>query len=227
MFKLLLCALFAVAAAEPGILISPSYVETYSAPATTTVTRHASSHSVINTPYYYPQGIIPGYLNENLHFIKKRSAPLISTYGFPTTYLAGTPWTNGYSSFIRSNPLISYSPIQYTPGHLIKKRSAVFAVPSTYYTSTPYASSSYYIPNSYATTYSSALLHNTPLISTYGAQPHFIKKRSAAWAPTSYAPFASSYIASGPLATTYSTAILPNNYPYWSSYAALPIFKKK
>ncbi|CAH2057226.1 unnamed protein product, partial [Iphiclides podalirius] len=204
MFKLLLCVVFAVAAAEPDVLLTPGYAHTYLQPATTTITRHAST--VTNTPYYsYPFGIE--------HFIKKRSADL---YG---NYLTGQYWDVPYSvPTVFRNTAFVHNPVLST-AHLIKKRSLLAP-----YIASPYTS--YIAPG--AISYSS-VLHDTslPYLSAYST-PHFIKKRSAVWAaPSTYlasSPLASTYWASSPL--SYSSAIYPST-PYWSSYTAgIPFIKK-
>ncbi|XP_068625260.1 uncharacterized protein [Battus philenor] len=193
MFKFVVCALFAVVAADPQGWINPFYTEVLS-PATTTITRSASS--VINSPYHYPYGIA--------HLIKKRAAPLLDTIVTPTAYL--NDWVSPYSSYV--NSYVPYSPIHYS--HLIKKRSPDWISPLTYFA-----------PRHLATSYSSGLVHDFPLVSSYVSPAHFIKKRSAAWiAPGS---IASTYVASAPLTTT---AVLPST-SYWSGYAGVYPFYKK
>ncbi|KPJ04152.1 hypothetical protein RR46_07911 [Papilio xuthus] len=206
MFKFVLCALFAAAVAEPQFFYTP-YSESYIAPATTTVTKHASS--VVTSPYYSTYGY------EVPHFIKKREAQFLPSAVLPTSYVSN--WATPYN-YLNSNAYLPYASV--LNAHLIKKRSAGLISHGSYIT--PY--SSYIAPG--ALTYSSGLYHGNPLYSSYIAPAHLIKKRSAQWStPYLAAPIASTYVASSPLATSYSAAVLPGA-SYWSGYGAFPYIKK-
>ncbi|XP_026315883.1 uncharacterized protein LOC113227206 [Hyposmocoma kahamanoa] len=164
MFKfVVLCAFVAVAIAEPepSSLIAPyaplAYTSSFIAPATTTITKTASS--VVHPPYYYP-----GYAAYSSpyypHFIKKRSAPLAyaSSYITPSTYYTSAPLiAPAYSTYsaplLHSAPYISAHLPYAAPAHFIKKRSASL-LPSTYIAPTTTYYSPYY-PSYYPSLYSS------------------------------------------------------------------------
>lgn len=145
MFKfVVLCAFVAAAVAEPepSSLIAPyghlTYASSIIAPATTTITKTASS--VVHPSYYYPG--YAGYSSPYYpHFIKKRSAPLAyaSSYIAPSTYYASTPFIgHTYSApLLHSTPYISAHLPYAAPAHFIKKRSAAL-LPSTYIAPTTY-----------------------------------------------------------------------------------------
>lgn len=169
MFKfVVLCAFVAAAIAEPepSSLIAPyvplTYTSSIVAPATTTITKTASS--VVHPSYYYP-----GYAAYSSpyypHFIKKRSAPLAyaSSYIAPSTYYASLPYAApaypAYSAYsaplLHSTPYISAHLPYSAPAHFIKKRSAPL-LPSTYIAPTTYtyaASAPYYPISSYYSSY--------------------------------------------------------------------------
>lgn len=169
MFKLVvLCTFLAAAVAKPGALIGAPllYSSTVLAPATTTITKSASS-VVHPSPLYYSAPI--GYS----HFIKKRSAPLaFATYAAPATYYSAAFAAPTYATLYRGP--IRAAPVLYSAPHFIKKRSAPIAVASPY---------SYLAPTAYATapylsTYAAtSFVQSTPFISTAPfAYSHFIKK---------------------------------------------------
>ncbi|XP_049874011.1 uncharacterized protein LOC126372347 [Pectinophora gossypiella] len=162
MMKLVvLCLVLAAVRAEPGALLAAPLVAplTYSAavvaPATTSISQQSSS-VVHPSPYYYNAGYFP-------HFIKKRSAPSLTSRFFGTVPRLVT-------SFL---PRFYSSPISYARPHYIKKRSVSFALPAAY--STPYQP---LLPIAYAKPI--AALPVSPIVApvplTYS---HFIKKRSA------------------------------------------------
>ncbi|XP_050682062.1 uncharacterized protein LOC126977330 [Leptidea sinapis] len=178
MFKLVaLCALVAVASASPDTIISSPLAYSYSAGLSPAVTYSSPVYSattrlntVFRPPYLTPAPFPADY--GFAHLIKKRSAPLLSTFysGNPltTTYSASVPlsYSNSYPLYSTpfattySSPLVHSSAI-YPTAHLIKKRDVGLVVPSTYsYTGNPYiAPTSYsygtsvpYIPSPYFST---------------------------------------------------------------------------
>lgn len=184
MFKfVVLCAFVAAAVAEPepSSLIAPyahlTYASSIIAPATTTITKTASS--VVHPSYYYPgyAGYSSPYYS---HFIKKRSAPLAfaSSYIAPSAYYDYTSSPligHGYSAY--SAPLLHTTPyysthLPYTaPAHFIKKRSApllssTYIAPATYSyaASAPlyHGSASYYPATSYYSPYYPSYYSNYP-----------------------------------------------------------------
>ncbi|NP_001166764.1 cuticular protein hypothetical 13 precursor [Bombyx mori] len=210
MFKLIVCALLAVAAAEPGVFLTPpvTSLTTVVSPGSTTISKLASSvvHPsplVYSTPYGYT------------HFIKKRSAAH-AAYIAPASYSAISPVVAttyhgktpllASTSYVSSIPLIS-QPIAYS-AHFIKKRSPQW--PVSYI-----APSSYITPNTYiasgplgATTYTTPFVQTVPSASTASlpVAAHLIKKRSAPVLATTYT-----------VPTTY-TAALPGVFSHQSSY---------
>ncbi|KAJ2944317.1 hypothetical protein O0L34_g18307 [Tuta absoluta] len=213
MFKLVvLSAVLAVVAAEPGaILASPyyaplAYTSTVVAPASTTITKQASSvvhpspYLTYSTPYFG-------------HFIKKRSAPLFAApYYAPAVTYTSPLYQTAYAApaVLPAAPVVAHAPLAYT--HFIKKRSA------------PLLATPYYAP---ALTYSAPYLHTTytapavlpaaPIVAHAPiAYTHFIKKRSAPL-------LASTYIA--PAATSYQSRVdVQHSAPLiTTSYAAAPL----
>lgn len=186
MFKLvILCAFFAVTAAEPGAVIAAPFTQysTFLTPGTTTIARQDSS--VIHpSPLFYQAPLA------YTHFIKKRSPQFPLTYSAPA-YYSGYP--NYYAATTYNSPLINSgsilpASIASVPAvHLIKKRSAVLPA-TTYYAPSTYAATTPLLASTYSAT--GPYYSHTPLIS----QPlysHFIKKRSAGLlnayiTPTSY-----------------------------------------
>ncbi|XP_049874773.1 uncharacterized protein LOC126372885 [Pectinophora gossypiella] len=209
MYKFVLCALLAVAVAdpEPGALFAPypaplAYSSSWLAPSTTTITKSASS-VVHPSPYLYSSPIYS-------HFIKKRSAPLFPGYYAPSPYLAGSPLvTPALTTPIVNAPYWPAPALTYSaPAHFIKKRD-VSLLPSTYIAPTTYTATAPVLTSHYA---AAPILPSTPLYtSPYGlGYSHFIKKRSASLPvlPTTYyAP------------NTYSAPLLTSSY----SYGAAPI----
>lgn len=125
-------------------------------------------------------------------------APLAyGAYYTPTTYAAGLPYlATGYSSYstpyLYGSPLPA-APLTYTaPAHFIKKRSASLALPSTYIAPTYSAPLTYSYPSTYhAATYTS---YPSYVPSPYAYPTHYIKKRSAPLALSTYvAPAAVSH----------------------------------
>lgn len=227
MLKLVvLCAVVATVVAEPGALLASPFIApfTYSsvvAPATTTITKQASS-VVHPSPYHYSTPLT------YTHFIKKRSAPLslATSYYAPSTYIASTPYlTPGYTAPLLHSTYVIPAPLTYTNAlHLIKKRSVGYALPSTYITPTTYAAAPL------LTTYTGAHIPATPIVSTTPIiYQHLIKKRSAPLiarayiAPTSYSTQSRVDIHSSPLLTSYSYAA-PLTY---SSPLFNPFYYKK
>lgn len=229
MLKLVvLCAVVAAVVAEPGVLLGTPVIApiTYSsvvAPATTTITKQASS-VVHPSPYHYSTPLT------YTHFIKKRSAPLplATSYYAPSTYIAATPYlTPGYTAPIVHSAYVAPAPLTYTNAlHLIKKRSVSYALPSTYITPTTYAAAPL------LTTYTAGA-HIIPATRIISAAPiaysHLIKKRSAPLiasayiAPTSYSTQSRVDVHSSPLITSYSYAA-PLTY---SSPLFTPFYYKK
>ncbi|XP_013140067.1 PREDICTED: uncharacterized protein LOC106104536 [Papilio polytes] len=209
MFKLVvLCTLLAAAAAKPDLLFPTAYTTTLVEPAKTTISQQASS--VIHpSPLFYSAGY------PFAHFIKKRSPGFFA----PTTYIASAPLATTYSyptSFVHTTPVVHSSSV-FTTAHLIKKRSAaLLAAPvlahNTYLASTPVA-----------TTYSASYINEVPLVHTplsYVTPAHFIKKRSAPLitsyiAPTTYASswYPGTYAAAAPLISTPYISTYPFGYP--------------
>ncbi|XP_038223527.1 pupal cuticle protein G1A-like [Zerene cesonia] len=229
MFKLVVfSALFAAAVASPGLIagVPFAYTSTVISPATTTISRQASS--VIHPSPLYSSGYTYSAIPAYAHLIKKRSAPLaLSTYIAPSAYVARAPLVSAYAAPIATTyssyatPLIHTSPI-YTAAHLIKKRSAPLAVssiiaPSTYVARAPFVTTytaaapltTTYAAAPIATSYATPLIHTSPIY----ASAHLIKKRSVPLAVTSYiAP--TTYVARQPFVTTYAAAA-----PLTTSYA--------
>ncbi|VVD01327.1 unnamed protein product [Leptidea sinapis] len=179
MFKLVvLSALFAAVVATPDILLT--YKSTVIKPATTTISKQASSVIHPSPAFYSP--LVYSAIPEYAHLIKKRSVPVVSfvapsSYVAPaqlTTYAAAPILSTHLASPITtySSPFFSTSPI-YSTAHLIKKRSASFLVPSTYTAPTFYSARSYLPTYTYGT--HEIARHIVPSTSVvYGA--HFIKK---------------------------------------------------
>lgn len=189
MFKLVvLSALLAAVAAEPGVLLAAPYT-TYSSllsPATTTITKSASS-------VVHPSPLIYSTPLSYTHFIKKRSPGVLAYNYAPTAYYGGYPYA---AATLLSTPVVHSSativpatPLAYTTTHLIKKRSAPLLIAPT-----TYAAATHLYASTYATAplISTPVVHSTPLISSpFAYSTHFIKKRSAPLlttyvAPTSY-----------------------------------------
>lgn len=228
MLKLVvLCAVLAAVVAEPGALlatplIAPFRYSTVVSPATTTITKQASS-VVHPSPYYYSAPLA------YTHFIKKRSPSLIlaTSHNAPSTYIAATPYLiPGYTAPIVHSTYVAPHPLTYTNAlHLIKKRSVGYVLPSTY------------IAPSYAgapllTTYATGahIISARPVISPAPiVYSHLIKKRSAPLiasayvAPTSYSTQSRVDVHSSPLITS-SSHIAPLSY---SSPLFTPIYYKK
>lgn len=228
MLKLVvLCAVVAAAVAEPGALLATPFIApfTYSsvvAPATTTITKQASS-VVHPSPYYYSNPLA------YTHFIKKRSAPLTlaTSYYAPSTYIATTPYlTPSYTAPIVHSTYVAPSPLIHTNAlHFIKKRSVSYALPSTYIAPTTYATAPL------LTTYTAGahIIPATPVFSTAPiVYSHLIKKRSvpltasAYVAPISYSTQSRVDVHSSPLITSYSFAPLT-----YSSPLITPFYYKK
>ncbi|KAJ2944239.1 hypothetical protein O0L34_g18220 [Tuta absoluta] len=223
-----LCALLAAAVAdpEPGALIAPyaypyGYSSTYLAPATTTITKTASSY--IANPYYsaYPYSS-PYYP----HFIKKRSAPFYAagafpySYSYPNFYSAPVVTSSYAAPLVHSAPVVS-TPVAYSaPAHFIKKRSApLLAAPATYIAPASYAAAA--LPASYSYNYGAGPYFASPYYTTPIGYSHFIKKRSAP-----LLPYSAGYIA--PAATSYSYSasapLLASSYAAAPYYAASPYY---
>lgn len=225
MLKLVvLCAVVATVAAKPGALLATPFIApfTYSsivAPATTTITKQASS-VVHPSPYYYSTPL------EYTHFIKKRSAPLTlaTSYYAPSTYIAATPYlTRGSITPTVYSSYVATSPLTYTNAHhFIKKRSVGYALPSTYIAPTTYAATP--LLSTYTT--GAHIFPATPVISSAPIYySHLIKKRSAPFiasayaAPTSYSTQSRVDVHSSPVITSY-----PLTY---SSPLLIPFYHKK
>ncbi|VVC86712.1 unnamed protein product [Leptidea sinapis] len=168
MFKLVaLCALVAVAAASPDTIISSPLAYSYSAGVVPAVTYSSPLYRSATPLLYSSPAIYPGGI---AHLIKKRSAPVITTYGAPWSYSASVPfgYASSYSAYSTpyattySTPLVHSSPL-FTTAHLIKKRSVGLVVPSTY---------------SYNT---------SPLTYSYGAPGGFISSPYYSAGPLTYA----------------------------------------
>ncbi|CAH0584220.1 unnamed protein product [Chrysodeixis includens] len=184
MFKfVVLCAVVAVASAEPGFLVAAPYTQysTYIAPASTTISKQASSvihpSPAIYSTYSYPT---------LSHFIKKRSPQLPLVYSAPLQYYPKYVATTAYSTpLLHSAPVVT-QPIASIPAvHLIKKRSAPL-IPTTYYTPTTYTAAAPILASTYT---AQAPLYTSPVISQPIPFAHYIKKRSAPLthiAPTYY-----------------------------------------
>ncbi|CAH2057213.1 unnamed protein product, partial [Iphiclides podalirius] len=163
MFKLVvLSALLAAAAAEPGFFSAPlapvAYAATLAAPATTTYVQQTRSY--IPAPTVYSELSFP-------HFIKKRSASLYNGYVAPTAYVASAPVVAPYAStYIARAPIAAYSsavlPTYAAPTHFIKKRSA--SIP--YIAPAPLAST-YVASAPLTTTYSTAILPSASYYPSY------------------------------------------------------------
>ncbi|CAG4950355.1 unnamed protein product [Colias eurytheme] len=177
MFKLVvLSALFAAAVASPGLIahVPFAYHSTLVSPATTTISRQASSvihpSPLVSSAFTY--SAIPTYA----HYIKKRSAPLaLSTYIAPRAFVARAPLAYGVSPITTTyhsyaTPLFHASPI-YSTAHLIKKRSA----PLAYFAPTTYVSRGPFV-----TTYTAA----APLATSFGYPASVISH-----APIAYTQF--------------------------------------
>ncbi|XP_063827898.1 uncharacterized protein LOC135077293 [Ostrinia nubilalis] len=212
MFKLVvLSAIFAAAAAEPGLIakafgVPLAYSSVYT-PGVTSISQQASSVVHPSPPLVYSAPVAYS------HFIKKRSAPL--AYVAPTTYLANThlaaaPLATTYSApaLLHSAPIVPAAQLSYAT-HFIKKRSAPF-VPTTYIAPTTYAAATPLLTSTYAAT---PLVHSDPLISQPITYSHFIKKRSAPLlnafvAPSSYSTQSRVDVRTSPLiSTTYTSPI--------------------
>lgn len=144
MLKLVvLCAVLVAVAAEPGALLATPFITQFRhsvvvAPATTTITKQASS-IVHPSPYYYSSPLA------YTHFIKKRSAPLTlaTSYYAPATYFATPYLTPSYTAPIVHSTYVAPHPLTYTNAlHLIKKRSVGYVLPSTYIAPTSYSTQS-------------------------------------------------------------------------------------
>lgn len=210
MFKLVvLCSMLAAAAAKPGALLAPvSYATTlYSAPATTTITRQASG-VVHPSPLLYTAPLT------YTHFIKKRSAPLISSHPYVAATAYTTPLiasTYAAAPLIHAVPLSHPAPLVYSTAHLIKKRSAPFAYSA--YIAPTYNAAAPLIPTTYTALpvhHATPLVHSAPI----AYSTHFIKKRSAPlavsayFAPTSYSHQSRVDVHSTPLVTSYTAPIV-------------------
>ncbi|KAG6442265.1 hypothetical protein O3G_MSEX002191 [Manduca sexta] len=210
MYKLVvLCAFFAIAAAKPDVLLTAPVTgyTTYVAPASTTITKQASSviHPspiLYNTPLAYT------------HLIKKRSPQLPLTYFAPTNYLSTSPLATTYTTpFVHGAPILPAATLPIAAAHLIKKRAApvlptTFITPATYTATSPIVASTYSSP-----LISTPLINSAPLIShPYAYTTHFIKKRSAPilntyLAPTSYSHQSRIDLHSTPLITSYTSPL--------------------
>lgn len=192
MFKLVVLSILAVAAAEPGALLysSPLTYSTVVAPATTTITKSASS--VVHPSPVYSTYAAPLVYS---HFIKKRS-PQYYPYYAPGNIVSSAP----IATPLISTPLVySHAGLPYTAAslplaatHFIKKRSApLFSTGHAIIAPNTYAAAPL-LTSTYATTTPifSSPFYSTPI--AYSAPiAHFIKKRSAPYlttylAPTSY-----------------------------------------
>lgn len=207
MFKLVvLCAVVAAAVGEPGALLGTPFIAPYTyssfvAPATTTITKQASS-VVHPSPYYYTAPLAYS------HFIKKRSAPLALGSSYYTPYIASALYLSpAYTSPLLHSTYVAHAPLAYTNAlHLIKKRSVAYGLPSTYIAPTTYAAAPLLTTYAYGAHY----IPTTPLISTPIAYSHLIKKRSAPLiasaylAPTSYSTQSRVDVRSSPLITSYA-----------------------
>ncbi|CAH2091207.1 unnamed protein product [Euphydryas editha] len=224
MFKLVvLCAFLAAAVAEPSALIAPlTYSTSVISPASTTITRQASS--VIHpSPVLYSA---PWAYNAHLpHLIKKRSyvapASYIAPASFVTSY-ASAPFATSYTYSPALQLTTTYSaPIYSAATHFIKKRSAVI-FPSTYL-APRYTVATSYVPRTYA---AHAPIFSTPFVSaTPIAYSHFIKKRSAPLAIATYsAP--GSYSHQSRIDIQSSPAIASYSYPLPLSYSGPFYFHK-
>ncbi|XP_045450838.1 uncharacterized protein LOC123659692 [Melitaea cinxia] len=214
MFKLVvLCAFLAAAVAEPSGLFAPlAYSTSVISPASTTITRQASS--VIHpSPVIYSA---PWSYNAHFaHLIKKRSvlapASYIAPASFVTSYAAGplsTSYTYSPYTYSPALPLTTtYSaPIYSATAHFIKKRSAVI-LPSTY-VAPRYTVATSYVPTTYA---APAHIFSTPFVSSAPiAYSHLIKKRSAPFAITTY---------SAPAAFSHQSRIDIKSSPAFASYS--------
>lgn len=209
MFKLVvLCAFLAAVVAEPSGLFAPlAYSTSVISPASTTITRQASS--VIHpTPVVYSA---PWSYNAHFaHLIKKRSvfapASYIAPASFVTSY-AAAPLATSYT-YSPALPLTTtYSaPIYSATAHFIKKRSAVL-LPSTY-VAPRYTVATSYVPTTYA---APAHIFSTPFVSSAPiAYSHLIKKRSAPLAITTY---------SAPAAFSQQSRIDIQSSPAFASYS--------
>lgn len=173
MFKLVVLSFLAVAAAEPSSLIysSPLAYSTVLAPATTTITKSASS--VVHPSPVYSTYIAPLAYS---HFIKKRS-PQFYPYYAPSTIVSSAPLATTLisSPIVHSPAILPYSaaslPLATT--HFIKKRAAQFLAPGAIIAPTTYAATPL-LTSSYAAT---TPVFSSPFYSTpYAyATPHFIK----------------------------------------------------
>ncbi|KOB74592.1 Cuticular protein hypothetical 12 [Operophtera brumata] len=172
MFKLVVLSFLAVAAAAPSSLLysSPLTYSTVLAPATTTITKSASS--VVHPSPVYSTYIAPLAYS---HFIKKRS-PQFYPYYAPSTIVTSVPVATSLIStpVVHSPAIVPYSaslPLATT--HLIKKRSAQLLSPGaiiapTAYSATPLLTS----PYAATTPVFSSPFYSTPI--TYSTT-HFIK----------------------------------------------------
>lgn len=192
MFKLVVLSFLAAAVAEPSGLFysSPLAYSTLVAPATTTITKSASS-VVHPSPFYSAYATPLAYS----HFIKKRSAQFYPYYAH--SGLVSAPLTTRFiSTPVVHRPIVApyaaaslpLAPLATT--HFIKKRSAPLLSTGAFIAPTTYAAP--YLTSTYAATapiysspfYSTPIAYSTPIT-------HFIKKRSAQFltpylAPTSY-----------------------------------------
>lgn len=162
--------------------------------------------------------------------------PGLAPFGYgglytPTTYAATSPLlATGYSPYIHGAPLLPTASLGYgyvAPSHFIKKRSVALAgIPATSYITPGYSAPLTY---SYASTFPAATYSSYPyLTSPYAYSSHYIKKRSAPLAISTYlAPAAVSHQSrfdlqtSGPLVTSYASP-----YLYSSPLGYAQYFKK-
>ncbi|XP_026731214.1 cuticle protein LPCP-23-like [Trichoplusia ni] len=186
MFKfVVLCAFVVAATAEPGVLIPAPYTQysSYIAPATTTISKQASS--VIHpSPAVYSTYSYPALT----HFIKKRSPQIPLAYSTPLQYYPNYVATAYNTPLINTAaPVVTQHVASIPAVHLIKKRSAPL-IPTTYYTPTTYTAAAPVLASTY--TAHAPLYTSSPVISQPIPFAHYIKKRSAALtsiiAPTSY-----------------------------------------
>ncbi|XP_072947863.1 uncharacterized protein [Epargyreus clarus] len=208
MYKLVVLSFLAVAVAEPGALLTPyAFSSTLVSPATTTITKQASS-VVHPSPFFYQAPLA------YTHFIKKRSVAL-SPYFAPTTYISSPLATTYSAPWIHASSILPTThlgtPLAYTTAHLIKKRSAPFVYPATYIAPTTYTTTPLV-----ASTYAAAPIFRTPLIASPFNYAHLIKKRSAVTAyvaPASYSSQSRIDYHGAPVVSTYASYHPLGSYP--------------
>ncbi|CAH4028680.1 cuticle protein 38-like [Pieris brassicae] len=197
MFKFVaVVAFLAVAAASPDPALISAAPLAYSAGFGPAVTAYSAASHIYNpSPVVYSSPALAYSGNYGYaHYIKKRSAPLISSYfasgPLATTYAAGpfaatyagAPLATTYASAPLASTYTTYgssllhaSPV-YTSPHYIKKRSAPLLLPSASYIA-PAAYSSSPLVSTYSAYSAAAPIYSSPYYSTSPlAYTQFIKK---------------------------------------------------